>query len=169
MRVVQTLLFAMLTIADVTSAAGWRALLNGKDLTSWEMVGPGRFVVENDLLKTEGGMGLLYYGGKKFGNCTIRVVFRELQRANSGLFIRIPEPPLDPWIAVNTSYEVQIAGAGSGCLYSFTRPLKSGLVESGKKRNTMDVVLDGQRTVVYINGEKVTDHRTTDPAAPRKS
>ena len=60
----------------VLSAAEPTQLFNGKDLTGWVMVGPGRFVVENGLLKTEGGMGLLYYRGQKFANQSLRVVFK---------------------------------------------------------------------------------------------
>jgi hypothetical protein len=40
--------------------AGWRPLFDGRSLDGWEHVGPGRFVVENGMLRTEGGMGLLY-------------------------------------------------------------------------------------------------------------
>ena len=38
-------------------------LFNGKDLTGWTHVGKGSVVVENGLLKTVGGMGLLYFAG----------------------------------------------------------------------------------------------------------
>jgi hypothetical protein len=78
-------------------AADWKPLFNGKDLSGWQMVGPGRFVVENGLMKTEGGMGLLYYTGEKAGNARLRVVFKTASRsANSGVFIRLPEEPKDP-------------------------------------------------------------------------
>ena len=33
-------------------------LFNGNDLKGWEHIGPGRFVIEDNLLKSEGGMGL---------------------------------------------------------------------------------------------------------------
>ena len=76
--------------------AGFTALFNGKDLTGWSMVGPGRFVVENGMLKTEGGMGLLWYTGQQFGNTTLRVVFKTASpNANSGVYIRFPEKPDD--------------------------------------------------------------------------
>jgi hypothetical protein len=39
----------------------WRPLFDGKTLDGWEHVGPGRFVVEGGQLRTEGGMGLLWY------------------------------------------------------------------------------------------------------------
>ncbi|HKC12869.1 MAG TPA: family 16 glycoside hydrolase, partial [Vicinamibacteria bacterium] len=47
----------------------WRQLFNGKDLTGWKHVGPGGMTVEDGLLRTHGGMGLLYWTGGKLGNC----------------------------------------------------------------------------------------------------
>ena len=47
----------------------WKPLFNGKDLTGWKHVGPGGDTVEDGLIKTHGGMGLLYWTGGKVGNC----------------------------------------------------------------------------------------------------
>src|SRR3990172_10285451 len=86
-----------------------RQLFNGRDLTGWSMAGPGSFVVEDGALKTEGGMGLLWYTESKIGDATLRVVYRVSRvEDNSGVFIRIAEPPPDPWYAVHHGYEVQI-------------------------------------------------------------
>jgi hypothetical protein len=49
-----------LALAACLAGAERKQLFNGKDLTGWEMVGPGRFVVADGAMKTEGGMGLLY-------------------------------------------------------------------------------------------------------------
>src|SRR6266436_8841741 len=106
------------------------SLFNGKDLTGWEHVGPGRFVVEDGMLKTEGGMGLLWYTGQQFGNTTIRVVFKTASpNANSGVYIRFPEKPKDPWYAVHNGYEVQIDAGGdewhcTGSIYSLSKVSK---------------------------------------------
>ena len=82
-----------LLLASAAYADGpWKQLFNGKDLTGWQHVGPGSFTVENGLLRTHGGMGLLWYTPEKLGNCVLRVVFRgNGPRANSGVFIRILE------------------------------------------------------------------------------
>ena len=53
-----------------------RSLFNGKDLDGWRQAGPGRFVVVDGMLKTEGGMGLLWYTRSKIGYAKLRVVFR---------------------------------------------------------------------------------------------
>ncbi len=153
--------------------AQWKQLFNGKDLTGWKMTGPGRFVVENGLMKTEGGMGLLYYQGEKFGNCTIRVVYKTAsERANSGVFIRLPEPPSDPWYGVHNGYEVQIDAAGddwhtTGALYSLAKVSRRAQKPMGAW-NTMDIVLQGQKTVVYLNGQKINEFHGGQPVPPRK-
>ena len=87
----------------------WKPLFNGKDLNGWKHVGPGEMTVEDGLIRTHGGMGLLYWTGQKFGNCQIRVVFRMRdENDNSGVFIRIPIEPREEWMPVNYGYEVQI-------------------------------------------------------------
>src|SRR5437879_6497891 len=70
-----------------TKPSEWRMLFNGKDLTGWKHVGDGSMTVEDGIIKTQGGMGLLYWEKEKFGNCTVRVVFRmEKENSNSGFF-----------------------------------------------------------------------------------
>ena len=150
----------------------WRPLFNGKDLEGWSQVGQGRFAVENGQLKTEGGMGLLWYTREKFENATLRIVYRAPQpqsAGNSGVFIRIPEAPTEPWMPVNKGYEVQIDETDddfhrTGVLYSFT---KAQAKPAPREWNTMEIVLDGDRTVVVVNGATVTDFREGDAVPAR--
>jgi len=90
-------------------AQPWKPLFNGKDLTGWKHVGPGGDTVEDGLIRTHGGMGLLYWTGGKLGNCRIRVVYKMRDfNDNSGVFIRIPIEPREEWMPVHYGYEVQI-------------------------------------------------------------
>ena len=125
-------LFTLLTLTGIAMGAhanDWTPLFNGKDLEGWRHVGPGRFVIENGVLRTEGGMGLLWYTREKFADATLRVVFRAPEpkgAGNAGVFIRIPTEPTEPWMPVNKGYEVQIDENESdfhrtGVLYSFTK------------------------------------------------
>ena len=157
---------------------GWEQLYNGKDLKGWKHVGPGRMVIDDGLIRTDSGMGLEYYAGRKFGNCTIRVVFRMKNfNDNSGVFIRIPIEPKEPWMPVYYAYEVQIDNHPetsnedeyhiSGTLYSLTKPMaKPG--KPGPQWNTMEITLDGPRTIVTLNGVKVTDYTEGQPTPERK-
>ena len=43
------------------SLTGWRQLFNGKDLTGWKHVGNGYMTVDDGIIQTHGGMGLLYW------------------------------------------------------------------------------------------------------------
>jgi hypothetical protein len=156
-----------------------RQLFNGKDLTGWKHVGPGNMTAEADgLIHTHGGMGLLYWTGGKIGNCHIHVVYRMRdENDNSGVFIRIPLEPREEWMPVHYGFEVQIDNhpeAGNedeyhstGMLYSLTKPLAKAW-KPGPEWNTMDITLDGPRTIVVLNGVKITDYKDGDPVPARK-
>ena len=156
----------------------WRQLFNGKDLTGWKHVGPGSMSVENGMIRGHGGMGLLYWTGEKFGNCILRIEFKMRDtNSNSGIFIRIPIEPREEWMPVNYGYEVQIDNHPelskeddyhyTGTLYSLTKPLaKPG--KPGPEWNTMEITLDGIRTIVSVNGVKVTEFKEGDPVPERK-
>jgi hypothetical protein len=156
----------------------WKQLFNGKDLTGWKHVGPGEMTVEDGLIRTHGGMGLLYWAGQKFGNCTIRVVFRMRdENDNSGVFIRIPVEPHEAWMPVHYGYEVQIDNQPeksdeddyhiTGTLYSLTKPMAKP-AKPGPEWNTMEITLDGPRTIVFVNGVKVTDYTESQPVPEKK-
>ena len=154
----------------------WRQLYNGKDLSGWQQVGPGKFVIEDGLLKTVGGMGMILYPAEKFSNVIIRIVFKVKDNdCNSGLFIRLPEKPVDEWAAVNTGYEVQIDNGirhvggeyhCTGVLYSLTKAMAHPQKKAGEW-NTMEITLDGRRTIVLVNDEKVTDFTEGDAVPPK--
>src|SRR5690348_314953 len=156
----------------------WKPLFNGKDLTGWKHVGPGNMTVEDGLIRTHGGMGLLYWTGGKLGNCRIRVVYKMRDfNDNSGVFIRIPIEPREEWMPVHYGYEVQIDNHPedskedeyhvTGTLYSLTKPLaKPG--KPGPEWNTLEITLDGPHTVVVLNGVKVTDYTEGQPVPEKK-
>ncbi|HEY1264759.1 MAG TPA: DUF1080 domain-containing protein [Terriglobales bacterium] len=157
-----------------TDSGEWKQLFDGKDLVGWNHVGPGEFVVEDGLLRSKGGMGLLYWVGGKLGDCILRVVYKMRDPSdNSGVFIRIPIEPREAWMPVYYGYEVQIDNAQddyhvTGVLFSLTKALaKPG--KPGPEWNTMEIMLDGPHTRVVVNGEKVTDYTEGDPLPPRRS
>lgn len=164
-----------------------RHLFNGEDLDGWAHVGKGRVYVEDGLMKTEGGMGLLWYTRERFGNCVLRIVYRTTTLDdNSGVFIRIPEPPRDPWHAVHTGYEVQILENfpahykrsehqqtygddwhTTGAIYSISKARARPQLAPGEW-NTMEIVLAGPRTSVRLNGELVSEYTEGEPVPPRQ-
>lgn len=153
-------------------SAEWKQLFNGKDLTGWQQVGPGNFVVEDGLLKTTGGMGLLYWKGGKISNAVVRLVFKTTHEDdNSGMFIRIPVEPREEWMPVHYGEEVQIYAAGdehhcTGVIYSLTTAMARSSKPSGEW-NTMEITLQGPHTVIVLNGQKVTDYTEGQPVPER--
>lgn len=159
--------------AALLSAAGRQQLFNGKDLTGWKMTGPGKFEVENGLMKTVGGMGLLYYTGEKFGNAKIRVVFKtQGAKDNSGVVIRMPEEPNDPWYGVHNGFEVQIDGGGdewhcTGAIYSLSKVTQRPQKPAGEW-NVMEIEIKGPVTRISVNGKLVNEYRDGQPVPERK-
>jgi hypothetical protein len=176
-------LLGLVVLACATALApakqlGYRDLFDGKDLRGWKHVGPGGFTVEHGLLRSYGGMGLLYWADGPLGDCEIKVVYRMThENDNSGVFIRIPTEPTEPWMPVNKGYEVQIDNhpeLGSeddyhvtGTLYSLTKPLaKPG--KPGPEWNTMVIRIEGPHTQVFVNDVKVTDYTEGQPVPDKK-
>jgi hypothetical protein len=156
----------------VDETKGWKPIFNGKTTEGWQMTGPGELRLEKGELVTYGGMGLLWYSKEKLGDCRLRVIFKPtMSQDNSGVFIRIPEPPKDPWYAVNKGYEVQIENRGgpwhrTGTLYSFSQA-KHTVHARVNEWNVMVITLEGKRTLVEVNGVLVTDFSEGDPVPPK--
>jgi len=178
LRAVLVTTTAGMLLAGAKPEPEWKQLFNGKDLTGWKHVGPGEMTVTDGLIETNGGMGLLYWTGGKIGHCKLRVVFKMRDfNDNSGVFIRIPLEPREPWMPVHYGYEVQIdnhpEASGeddyhiTGTLYSLTKPLAKP-TKPGPEWNTMLITIDGPRTIVEVNDVKVTDYREGEPVPTRK-
>ena len=155
-------------------------LFNGKNLDGWKAIGRDQsattlagFTVKNGLLETTTGKGLLWYTKQKIGNATIKVVYRmSNDKGNSGVFIRIPIEPQNEDDAINKGIEVQIDNRDddyhcTGVLYSLTKALARPYKPAGEW-NTMEIKLDGLRTIVHVNGVLVTDYDGVSPVPEKK-
>lgn len=156
----------------------WKQLYNGKDLTGWQHVGKGEMTIENRVIATHGGMGLLWWTGGKVGNSVIRVVYKTKDKAdNSGIFIRIPIEPREAWMPVHYGYEVNIEidperwkednYYATGSLYSFTK-VSVRADHPSPEWNTIEITIDGPHTIVLVNDVKVTDYTEGQPIPPRR-
>jgi len=158
----------LLNGASLSTQPASRALFDGKTLDGWGHVGPGSFQIKDSMLVTEGGMGLLWYTREKIGRARLRVVFKLAgKESDSGVFIRIPEKPTEPWMPVNRGYEVEIGDwpddySCTGVLYTFTKALARPIHAVGEW-NILDITIDGPHTLVFLNGIKVTDFTEGQP------
>lgn len=145
-------------------------LLSPKALAHWRQCGPGRFLVTNGVAVGEGGMGLWWYAERQFTNFVLRGEFlQEHEIADSGVFLRFPDPGQDPWLAVNQGHEMEIGDPApqdptwrTGSIYPFAASSKANTKPVGQW-NTYEIICQGQDYLVRINDEVVT--RWTDPKA----
>jgi Domain of Unknown Function (DUF1080) len=168
-------LFLLLAGLPVFAQKG-EQLFNGKNLDGWMSAQPGKepFVVEDGILHTkEDGKGLLWYTKKKIGNGTLRVVYKmSTEKGNSGVFIRIPIEPASENDAINKGIEVQIDNQdndwhSTGVLYSMTKALARPY-KPVNEWNTMEITMQGLRTIVKVNGVLVTDYDGVSPVPPKE-
>ncbi len=171
----RSLLVSLALAALGAPAAFPEQLFNGKDLTGWELISRGdkpSFVIENGILHTTGTEGDAVFVGHKIGHATIHVVYTmSNEKGNSGVFIRIPVIPKSEDTAINQGIEVQIDNRDNdyhctGVLYSMTKALARPYKAPGEW-NTMDITIDGQRTIVKVNGVLVTDYDGQSPVPPK--
>jgi hypothetical protein len=72
---------------------------------------------------------------------------------------------------INRGYEVEIGDwpddySCTGVLYTFSKALTRPIKPIGSW-NTMDITIEGPRTIVYLNGVKVTDFHEGQPVPPK--
>jgi hypothetical protein len=149
---------------------GFVSLFSDDALKQWRQCGPGRFVVTNGVATGEGGMGLWWYAGRQFTNFVLRGEFvQEQEIADSGVFLRFPDPGQDPWVAVHQGHEMEIGDPApqdptwrTGSIYPFAASTRANTKPLGQW-NTFEITCNGQEYTVRINDDVVT--RWTDPQA----
>ncbi|MFI2346028.1 ThuA domain-containing protein [Streptomyces sp. NPDC019443] len=156
--------------ADCKPQTGYRPIFNGTTLEGWKQAGPGKFNVVDGELRTEGGMGMLWYQAKELKSYSLKLDWKLAGDDNSGVFVGFPASD-DPWSAVNNGYEVQIdatdaADRTTGAVYGF----KSADIEARDRVlrppgqwNSYEIRVQGEGLQVFLNGVKINDFTNTDP------
>jgi hypothetical protein len=154
--------------AAVSDENEFKSLFSDTALTQWRQCGPGRFIITNGVATGEGGMGLWWYAGRQFTNFVLRGEFvQEQEIADSGIFVRFPDPKEDPWNAVHQGHEIEIGDPNpqdptwrTGSVYPFKASTKANTRPPGQW-NQYEITCVGQNYTVRINGELIT--MWTDP------
>ncbi len=144
---------------------GFIRLLDEEHLAGWAQCGPGSFNVEKGIATGVGGMGLWWYRKQPFGDFVLRGEFLQEEGADSGVFLRFPDPGNDPWIAVKQGHEVEIGDpkpdkGSTGSIYSFQAPRECPLRPSGEW-NEYEISCTGKRYQVKLNGKLINDYIDT--------
>jgi hypothetical protein len=152
------------------------ALFTGT-LAGWQMAGFGQFhVVDQELLETGGGPGILWYTEEEFANFVLRVDWRVSNlEDNSGVFLRFPalgsaDPENDWKRAVEKGYEVQIDERGfdpetntfesplhrTGAIYKLAPALRLASLPVGQW-NRFEIEARDRTLTVKLNAQLVSN------------
>jgi len=135
----------------------------------WNHYGPGYFELDpkTGVLKSQGGMGLLWYSANKYRDFVLELDYKCSRKdTNSGVFVRVPEVPVsDDYIY--HSFEIQIYDAGQGihataAAYDAEAPKFDASRPTGEW-NHYKITFRGRHLQVELNGKLVLDW----DAAPR--
>ncbi|WP_433214161.1 ThuA domain-containing protein [Dactylosporangium sp. CS-047395] len=158
--------------ADCRPETGYTPLYNGST-TGWSQAGPGSFTNADATLSSTGGLGLFWYSAKQFGTSySLKADFRITGDSNSGVYVGFPNPGTDPNIAINQGYEIQIDATDTpdhttGAIYNFQSAniaARDAALNPPGAWNTYEILVEGQRLRVYLNGSLINDFTNTDPA-----
>ncbi len=155
--------------ADCRPETGYTKLFDGST-TGWSQAGPGSFTNTDATLTSTGGMGLYWYSAKQFTSYSLKLDWKLAGDDNTGVFIGFP-PSTDPWSAVNNGYEIQIdatdaADRTTGAVYTFKSAniaARDAALNPPGEWNTYELLVEGERLRVYLNGVQINDFTNTDP------
>lgn len=137
-------------------------LYSGNGLGSWEFSGAGYFTEENNALRADGGLGLLWYPNKRYSDFELTLEWKaNSPSADSGVFVRIANTPDVPRIAIESGYEIQIKDNSdsplnqTGAIRGYSSPSHVPTKPTGEW-NAMKVIARGYEYNVWINNEHVS-------------
>ncbi len=156
--------------ADCRPETGYTSLYSGAT-TGWAQAGPGGVTKSDGTLSSFGGLGMLWYNAKEFRSYSLKLDWRVAGDDNSGVVIGFPAGA-DPNTALNQGHEIQIDATDSpdrttGAIYGFKAPdvaARDAALNPPGAWNTFEVLVEGERVQVFLNGTRVNDFTNTDPA-----
>lgn len=155
--------------ADCRPETGYTALYNGST-AGWSQAGPGSFANSDATLRSSGGMGLYWYSAREFRSYSLKADWRVDGDDNSGVFVGFPASS-DPNSAIANGYEVQIDATDTpdrttGSVYGFKAPdaaARDAALNPPGEWNTFELLVEGERLQVFLNGVKINDFTNADP------
>ena len=136
---------------------GWTTLFNGSTLDGWNPIGDANWELADGAVQADSGSGFLVTP-ESYGDFELTLQYWVDQPANSGIFIRCADPQ-----AVNdrNSYEVNIYDTRAdqtyrtGGIVHLAAP--ASVINSPGQWNTYEIVAQGPRLRVWLNGAEMVD------------
>ncbi|WP_165358783.1 3-keto-disaccharide hydrolase, partial [Haloactinopolyspora alba] len=167
---------------------GYEAIFDGtaESLQGWSQAPGGEFELRPDgSLRAHGGLGMLWYSAQEFEDFSVKLQFKDIApegyRANSGVFVRFPDPrtPLEQrpecgtqgaaassqaWVAIYCGHEVQIYDGESGepqktgSIYNFDPVGLADAATTPKGEwNDYEIRVVGQHYTIIRNGVVINE------------
>jgi hypothetical protein len=165
---------ALAAVAALTGPAGgdeggFVSLFDGKTLAGWQRIGgkPEGWGVENGCLISHGVGGGWLASEKPYSDFALRLEFKLTPESNSGVYLRAPD---DNSHISRTGMEIQLLDEThprykdiqgwqrTGSIYHVAAAEPGHLKPTGEW-NTMEIIADGPRVVIRLNGATVVDDR----------
>jgi hypothetical protein len=138
-------------------AAGWVTLFDGKNLDHWNQIGSANWSVSDGVVMADKGNGFLV-SKDSYTNFEIKAEFWVDAEANSGIFIRCTDPQK---VNGKSAYEVNIfdkrpdPSYATGAIVGVAKSSK--VIIAADKWNNYDIVAQGPKFTVTLNGIKTVD------------
>jgi glucose/arabinose dehydrogenase len=167
---------------------GYEPIFDGTSTRGWTQAPGGSFAIQPDgSLRSAGGLGMLWYAQQAYGDFSVTMRFRDIApentRANSGVFVRFPDPrtPLaerppgscgtqgsartsQAWVAIFCGQEIQIYDGTTGetqktgSVYNFDPvPIEQAAATPKGDWNLYEVRVVGQRYTITRNGKVINE------------
>ncbi|WP_199443505.1 ThuA domain-containing protein [Umezawaea beigongshangensis] len=158
------------TRADCRPENGYTALYDGAT-AGWSQAGPGGFTSSDATLTSFGGQGLFWNSAREHRSYSLKLDWRMPGDDDSGVFVGFPASD-DPGSAMANGYEVQIDATGTadgttGAVHGFKgadQTARDAALNPPGEWNTFELLVEGERLRVFLNGVQVNDFTNTDPA-----
>lgn len=157
--VLSLVLLAACSRGPGTDAEGWRTLLNGSDLSGWNIVGDANWRVEDRAARADQSTAASFLVSEdRFADFDLELEFWVDSEANSGVFLRCQDAGA---IADTSCYEVNIFDARpdqtyrTGSIVNVAEPAE--FVYTGGQWNRVQIMADGARLRVTLNSRAMVD------------
>jgi len=180
--------------SEIGKVSGYRAIFDGtaQSLAAWRQAPGGSFdLLPDGSIRSVGGLGMLWYAAEEFADFSLRLQFRDVSledhHANSGVFVRFPDPriPLDQrpegscgtigsartseaWVAIYCGHEIQIYDGETGepqktgSIYNFAPlGLDEARVTPKGQWNDYEIRVVGQHYTIIRNGVVINEFDNT--------
>jgi type 1 glutamine amidotransferase len=155
--------------ADCRPESGYTGLFTGST-SGWAQAGTGGFANADGTLTSQGGPGNFWYSTKEFASYSLKLDWRLTGDGDSGVFLGFPSSGAANPGAGGHEVAIDASGAANattGAVHGFQAPdtaARDAALNPAGQWNTFELLVEGERLRVYLNGRQVNDFTNTDAA-----